>query len=87
MFIHTEETLEELEDHIKQLEETIGLTASTAIEIYKAINKERDKLKKLDIAHVVGRSEQLKCEHKFVEDALMGVKMKRCWRCGKGINE
>lgn len=53
MFIHTEETLEELEDYIKQLEEKHGLSAKTSIEVYKAINKERKQLKKLNIADVV----------------------------------
>ena len=47
----------------------------------------KDIIKQLTIPVVVGRSEQLKYEHQFVDDALMGVKMKRCWRCGKGENE
>jgi hypothetical protein len=33
------------------------------------------------------KGSQLKCEHSFVDDVLMGVKMKRCWKCGKGEKE
>ena len=47
MFIHTLESLDELEDYIQKLEEDVGLNASTAIEIYQAISKQRDKLKNL----------------------------------------
>ena len=46
MFIHTLETLSELEDYIEQLEENVGLTTETYLEVKKAISKERDKLKK-----------------------------------------
>jgi glucuronate isomerase len=45
MFIHTLETLEEFEDYIEQLEETVGLKPETYQEVKKAISKERDKLK------------------------------------------
>ena len=46
MFIHTLETLEEFENYIEQLEEDVGLTTETYLEIKKAISKELDKLRK-----------------------------------------
>lgn len=46
MFIHTLESLEEFEDYIDQLEETVGLTTDTYHEIKNKISEERTKLKK-----------------------------------------
>lgn len=45
MFIHTEESLQEFEDYIEQLDESIGLKPETYKEIKTAISKERTKLK------------------------------------------
>lgn len=53
MFIHTLESLEEFEDYIEQLNETVGLTTETYKEVKAAISKERTKLKKLIIANVI----------------------------------
>jgi hypothetical protein len=53
MFIHTLESLEEFEDYIKQLEETVGLSTETYQEVTKAISKERDKLNNLSLSGVV----------------------------------
>lgn len=52
MFIHTLESLEEFEDYIKQLEETVGLSTETYQDVKKAISKERDKLKNLSLSDV-----------------------------------
>ncbi len=53
MFIHTLESLEEFEDYIEQLEETVGLTTETYKEVKTAISRERSKLKKLIITDVI----------------------------------
>ena len=53
MFIHTLESLEEFEDYIEQLEETVGLTHEAYKEVKTAISKERTKLKKLLITDVI----------------------------------
>ena len=52
MFIHTEESLQEFEDYIEQLEEKVGLTPETYKEVKTAISKERTKLKNLAISGV-----------------------------------
>jgi len=59
MFIYTLESLEEFEDYIKQLEETVGLSAETYQEITTAISKERTKLENLAISGVVRQSGKL----------------------------
>ena len=46
MFTHTLESLEEFEDYIEQLEETVGLSIETYKEVKTAISKERTKLKR-----------------------------------------
>ncbi len=80
MFVHTEETLLELEDYIKQLEEKHGLTPKTAIEVYKAIEKERKQLKKLIIDDVIVPKGTLclDCEKK---PAITGYDMHFCEDC------
>lgn len=48
MFIHTEESLQELDDYIEKLEETVGLTPDTYKEVKRAISKARSNLTKQD---------------------------------------
>ena len=46
MFIHTNESSEEFEDYIKQLDEYVELTPETYKKVMDAISKGREKLKK-----------------------------------------
>lgn len=62
MFTHTLESLEEFEDYIKQLEETVGLKTETYKEVMTAISKERTKLKNLAISGV-DKAERTFCDH------------------------
>ena len=48
-----EETLMEIEDYIKHLDEKIGLKAETMLDIEKAINRCRSELKNLHKANVI----------------------------------
>ena len=80
MFIHTLESLEEFEDYIEQLEETVGLNTETYKEVKTAINKERTKLKKLIIADV---SKSFYCFNKIATDNI-NVCDKQCGNCKNG---
>lgn len=50
MFIHTIESLDELSDYIKQLDESVGLKPDTYNDVMNAISKERSKLRKVIVA-------------------------------------
>lgn len=44
MFIHTLESLNEFKDYVNQLDDTVGLSTETYLEIMKAISDEKEKL-------------------------------------------
>jgi hypothetical protein len=73
MFIHTEESLKELEIKIKQLYLDVRLKPSTYKEVREAIIKQRAELKTLNIDSVIicsrgGCNKERKKEHSYCLD-------------------
>ena len=58
-----ETTLIEIQDYINALDEKVGLKPETMADVRNAISKHKSELKNLRLGDVVGRSEQLPCEH------------------------
>ncbi len=85
MFRHTNESLDELDDYINQLEENIGLTPKTAIEVYSAIDKQRKKINLDGMMDklIIGCCETFVCQCKVKECSVLTGK--DCVRCGKPI--
>lgn len=50
--MHTLESLKESENYIRELKESVGLSTETYKEVIKAINKERGKLKNLNLSEI-----------------------------------
>lgn len=71
-----EETLMEIEDYIKHLDEKIGLKAETMLDVEKAINRCRSELKNLHKANVI-KSVCEEHEWKYSNDG----EVKYCTKC------
>ena len=78
-----EETLLEIDDYIEALDESVGLSSETIIDVKKATSRQRRKLKILN-KHVVSNRETAVCAcGKFIEL----VDNTQCKKCQTGSSE